>query len=351
VSGLDLKNNPIATVSRRRWPRFIYPRFIYHCVTAGLVVAVGSVFAASWLPVGEMTPWVQLVAFMPQLGAGLLVLVGVIGLLVRTVRSLCLVLAILAAILLATLVGRVGGTGMAVGDPAVTVLSSNVKSDKASVDEIVELAVANRVDAIVLPEASRSFAANVIEGARQRGLDLVGETDEPLDPIDGEVTSARMSTGPFPTSLLVRASLKPRFASALPGALLGSLTATVDIGDRRLNLVAVHPAPPIPGQVSQWQADLGKVTRWCATPAIIAGDFNATIDHPSFKQLMDSGCLDAATLSGSALAGTWPSSLPRLLAAPIDHVLLAGPRRAVISFDVHDISGSDHRALLATVTS
>jgi endonuclease/exonuclease/phosphatase (EEP) superfamily protein YafD len=128
------------------------------------------------------------------------------------------------------------------------------------------------------------------------------------------------------------------------------LVATIDVGGRQLNLLAVHPAPPIPGELAQWQADIGKVARWCATPAIIAGDFNATLDHPPFQRLLDAGCVDAATLSGDALTGTWPSSFPRLLAAPIDHVLLAGPRRTVTAFAVHDIAGTDHRALLTTVT-
>lgn len=344
MPGLDQESRTIAAVPRRRWLRGTF-----HCVAVGLVIAIVSVLAAGWLPIGEMTPWAQLVAFRPQLGVGLLILAAVAGLVVRAVRSLCLVLAVLAATSTTSLIGRVSGTVTDFSAPAMTVLSSNVMADGASVDEIVELAVTSRVDAIVLPEASGRFAAQVAEGARRRGVDLVSQTDEPLDPIDGQVTQDHVATGPFPTSLLVRTDLRPRFATALPGALLGSLVATVDVGGRHLNLVAVHPAPPLPGQVSQWRADLGEVARWCATPAVIVGDFNATLDHPPFKRLLASGCVDAAARSGHAVTGTWPSTWPRLLAAPIDHVLLAGQRRAVTSFAVHDIAGTDHRALLATV--
>lgn len=345
MPGLDHQSRTIADVPRRRWLHVTF-----HCVAAVLVIATVFVLAASWLPIGEMTPWAQLVAFRPQFGAGLLILAAVIGLLVRAVRSLYLVLAVLAAISTATLIGRISGTVTDTSAPAMTVLSSNVMADGASVDEIVELAVASRVDAIVLPEGSRQFASSVVEGARRRGVDLISQTDEPLDPIDGQVTHDRVATGPFPTSLLVKADLRPRFATALPGALLGSLVATVDVGGRQLSLVAVHPAPPLPGQVRQWRADIGEVARWCASPAVIVGDFNATLDHPPFKRLLDSGCVDAAALSGHAVTGTWPSSWPLLLAAPIDHVLLAGQRRTVTAFAVHDITGTDHRALLATVT-
>jgi len=108
------------------------------------VVAIVSVLAAGWLPLGEMTPWAQLVAFRPQFGAGLLILAAVIGLLVRAVRSLCLVLAVLATISTATLIGRVGGTVMDAGAMAVTVLSSNVMADGASVDETSPVRITER---------------------------------------------------------------------------------------------------------------------------------------------------------------------------------------------------------------
>jgi hypothetical protein len=52
-------------------------------VAVGLVVATVFVLAAGWLPIGEMTPWAQLVAFRTPLGAGLLILAAVLGLLVR----------------------------------------------------------------------------------------------------------------------------------------------------------------------------------------------------------------------------------------------------------------------------
>lgn len=331
---VDEQRSQTARTPRRRWLR--------RGVAGGVLLVAGSILGAGWLPLGEMTPWAQLVAFRPQLGVGLLVLAVVGGLFVRALRSLCAVLAVLAVISTGTLIGRASGALEAAPDPGLTVLSSNVRVDGAAVDEIVALAVTGSVDAIVLPEASRRFAERVVDGARRRGLDLVSQTDEPLHPATG--------TGAYPTSLLVRAELRPRFGTALPGALLGSLVATVSVEGRQLDLVAVHPPPPFPAQVPQWRADLDQVARWCTTPTIIAGDFNATLDHPPFRRLLDAGCVDAAARSGNALTGTWRSSWPRSLASPIDHVLLGGRRGTVSSFGVHDITGTDHRAVLATVT-
>lgn len=331
-------------------PRSRRLRVGYWGLTGVLLIAASSILGAGWLPLGQTTPWAQLVAFRPQLGAGLLVLAVVVGLLVRRLRSLCVVLAMLAAISTGTLIGRASGGLVTAPDLPVTVLSSNVQADEASVDDIVELAVTGWVDAIVLLEASRQFAASVADGARRRGLDLVSETDERLGLIQRASSSGPVATGSAPTSLLVRADLAPTFAVALPDAPLGSLIATINVEGRQLNLVAVHPAPPVPFQLDQWRADLDQVATLCTAPTIIAGDFNATLDHPPFKRLLSSGCADAAALSGNALTGTWPSSWPPPLAAPIDHILLAGPRRTVSSFGVHHITGTDHRAVLATVT-
>ncbi|MBA2473146.1 MAG: hypothetical protein DLM61_14660 [Pseudonocardiales bacterium] len=74
------------------WQTSRWRRVAYWDSAAVLVIAAVSVFSAGWLPIGEMTPWAQLVASRPQLGVGLLILAAVIGL-VRAVRSLCLILA------------------------------------------------------------------------------------------------------------------------------------------------------------------------------------------------------------------------------------------------------------------
>jgi endonuclease/exonuclease/phosphatase (EEP) superfamily protein YafD len=53
--------------------------------------------------------------------------------------------------------------------------------------------------------------------------------------------------------------------------------------------------------------------------------------------------------SGSAAVGTWPTSLPALVGAPIDHVL-ASTDWSVTGIEVletMDASGSDHRPIVA----
>jgi endonuclease/exonuclease/phosphatase family metal-dependent hydrolase len=82
-------------------------------------------------------------------------------------------------------------------------------------------------------------------------------------------------------------------------------------------------------------------------PRILAGDFNATLDHAQFRQLLRRGYADAASQAGHGLSftwGPWPERGPALLA--IDHVL-TDRHCAVVTTSAHLLAGSDHRALYA----
>jgi endonuclease/exonuclease/phosphatase (EEP) superfamily protein YafD len=118
------------------------------------------------------------------------------------------------------------------------------------------------------------------------------------------------------------------------------------LGD--LRFVAFHSIAPTPGEIPEWSSDLATLGRWCADrqagPVIVAGDFNATLDHSVFRSAL-TGCSDAAERTGDGLVGTWPSSLPRWLGPQIDHVLITGGITAE-TLSVHDIPGSDHRAVV-----
>lgn len=75
----------------------------------------------------------------------------------------------------------------------------------------------------------------------------------------------------------------------------------------------------------------------------MAGDLNATLDHSELRGNLR-GRLDAADQRGQGLVGTWPSTWPRWLAAPIDHIVVTRGLDAR-GVDVLDIPGSDHRAI------
>lgn len=131
-------------------------------------------------------------------------------------------------------------------------------------------------------------------------------------------------------------------------------TARLDLpSGHRLQLVCVHPHPPAPPwhrhSVSRWRDELAVLPRGGDPSVILAGDFNATLDHAHFRRLLRLGYVDAASRAGNGLVPTWgpePTGRPALLT--VDHVLV-DPRCAVLATAAYRISGSDHRALYAKI--
>ena len=77
---------------------------------------------------------------------------------------------------------------------------------------------------------------------------------------------------------------------------------------------------------------------------ILAGDFNATLDHTSLRRLIGEGYVDAANETGSGLIPTFRQWwVPPIT---LDHVL-ADTRCGVRRMKVYDLPGSDHRAVFA----
>lgn len=129
-------------------------------------------------------------------------------------------------------------------------------------------------------------------------------------------------------------------------------TARLDLpSGRSVELACIHAAPPkppwSPGATARWRRQLAALPAPGDGPCILAGDFNATLDHAQFRQLLHRGWADAASQAGHGLSptwGPWPGRRPGLLA--IDHVL-TGRHCAVIVTSACRLAGTDHRALYA----
>lgn len=140
-----------------------------------------------------------------------------------------------------------------------------------------------------------------------------------------------------------------------PGYELGVLSATIEIPGRPLAVVAVHLLPPYPYPSDVWTREIARLKTLLATiertsgAVVVAGDFNATTDNGQFRNLLTNGYRDLAEEVGAGYLPTYPTDrwFPPVIA--IDHVLLAGP---VGPSDIRSLGlpGSDHRALLATLT-
>jgi endonuclease/exonuclease/phosphatase family metal-dependent hydrolase len=129
-------------------------------------------------------------------------------------------------------------------------------------------------------------------------------------------------------------------------------TARLDLPSGQFaELACIHAAPPrppwSPGATARWRSQLSALPAPGEDPRILAGDFNATLDHMQFRRLLRSGYADAASQAGNGLSPSWgPRRGPRLTLLAIDHVLI-DRRCAVLATSAHWLAGSDHRALYA----
>jgi endonuclease/exonuclease/phosphatase (EEP) superfamily protein YafD len=121
-------------------------------------------------------------------------------------------------------------------------------------------------------------------------------------------------------------------------------------GGDPIEFVDVHPFPPLGPNVVQWNEALAALPS--ASPdrlRILAGDFNASLDHAALRKLLARGYKDAADQVGAGLIPTWPANkrVPPIIT--IDHVLV-DQRMGVREVSVRDVPGTDHRAVLAELT-
>src|SRR5215210_72858 len=217
--------------------------------------------------------------------------------------------------------------------PRLRVLAANVAGDAAAAPEVLAAARRWRADVFSVIELSPGVA-HAYDAAGVRSL-FPYRALRPLPGYSG-------------TGLYARAPL--RRLAAPPGTLFGLVRAQARPpgGGAVVELVSVHvPAPTDPGSTARWRRDMRALPGGVAPVRILAGDFNATLDHAELRRLLDRGYRDAAEQAGTALRPTFPAGarlLPGLVT--IDHVLAGGGARVVSARSVA-IAGSDHRGVLA----
>lgn len=124
-----------------------------------------------------------------------------------------------------------------------------------------------------------------------------------------------------------------------------ALDNVVSIGGRKITLIGVHMVRPFRGRVQRAQFDRLFATVAKLPPnALIAGDFNSV----RWSANMARYAAGARVCDANASDATWPVWLGPA-GIPIDHVFLK-PGLRLLSVATLSGSGSDHKALLATVS-
>jgi endonuclease/exonuclease/phosphatase (EEP) superfamily protein YafD len=120
-------------------------------------------------------------------------------------------------------------------------------------------------------------------------------------------------------------------------------------------IVVAHMSGPWPQPIDDWQRDMSLMPATLQAASVAsgagcvfaAGDFNATYDMRTFRDLLRDGYRDAAEQAGSGITATYPANtwVPPMLA--IDHLITR--QCEATSVKVVDVPGSDHRGLIATL--
>ncbi|MGH3253168.1 MAG: endonuclease/exonuclease/phosphatase family protein, partial [Trebonia sp.] len=218
--------------------------------------------------------------------------------------------------------------------PMLRVLTANLYFGRGDAEVVVARVRQAGVDVLFLQE----LTADAVTRLKQAGLeDLLPHTQ--LELWGGSRGSGIYSRFPLSEGL----SLMP-VHMAQPTALL-----ELPSGDT-VELVCVHPSPPAPGRrggVARWRQELAVLPPPGELPRVLAGDFNATLDHAAFRDVLRLGYTDAALQAGNALTHTWgPPGKGAVFS--LDHVLV-NRGCAVLEYSVHVIPGSDHRAVYAEI--
>ena len=275
-------------------------------------------------------PVVAMASFTPHVTAACAVVVLVLAVL-RQWRPLALAGVATLALAIAVL-PRAFGNGSQADGPRLRVLTVNVTFGRVPAQSVVDLVREERVDVLSVQELTPEFDARL----RSAGLQelLMHDVVRPEGGATGTGVYAR-----FPLRELTHPT----------GGPFAQTAAHLDWGGG-FEVVSVHPPPPVSAQhVESWHETFDGLPRG-DRPRILAGDFNATLDHRAMRGLIGTGYTDAADATGEGLTATWSATSrwkPRIV---IDHVLVTR-ELAPVRTEVFEIPRGDHRAVLAELAA
>ncbi|WP_205324547.1 endonuclease/exonuclease/phosphatase family protein [Glycomyces sp. YM15] len=227
----------------------------------------------------------------------------------------------------------------AAGGAELTVMSVNLYVGNANFDYIMELVEEHRPDLLSVQELTPGSP----DAFTERGLDELMPYSI-LEPYDLAIGTGLYSRYPL-----------ERIETVGRDAIFYQIAAEVDMPEGTdVRFMAAHPAAPASAErIPLWEEDFEQLPRPDdGLPWVLAGDFNATLDHENMRELLDSGYTDAAEATGDGLDATWQptvgylNGLVTIPAVTLDHVI-AQDGIEVLDWEVLDKDGSDHAPVVA----
>ncbi|MDW4573040.1 endonuclease/exonuclease/phosphatase family protein [Microbacterium sp. M3] len=328
----------------------------------GILLAVLSAIAAAVLTwpgffrVERFYPVAQIVSFRGGLALvfAAVALLALLLAIARPIRPLALAIAVIAGVATIANVAVLSARGGLGTDPlpvktdeSIRVMTWNTAGPATAPETIARIAVAMDADIVALPETTIETGESVAIAMRDLGHRMwAHHAEDPSTEWDAGSTTLLISPELGDYAVIESSLDGSSNTSTVPSAVAMPVS-----GDGPI-VVAAHAVAPRPSYMQSWRDDLQWLADQCGDGNVImAGDFNATVDHMTGLGV-DGGtlghCADAAVETGSGALGTWSSQVPAILGAPIDHVMATSHWRATGSLVLRalDDSGSDHRPLI-----
>jgi endonuclease/exonuclease/phosphatase (EEP) superfamily protein YafD len=221
--------------------------------------------------------------------------------------------------------------------PTLRVMSSNLKVGGADAATIVALVRDQHIDLLALEEFTPQEKDRLDASGLHQLLPISAITPRP---------------GAYGIGIYSRYPLTDAGVVTLTGGLVQQYATVLVPHAAPLLFQASHTrAPDMPSYIGDWTHSIDEEPP--ATPGgpvrLLAGDFNATLDHARLRALLDTGYIDIASQLGDGLTTTWPYDGRHVPPITLDHVF-ADPRIGAVSLGASVVPGTDHRAIFASLT-
>ncbi|MEM9891805.1 MAG: endonuclease/exonuclease/phosphatase family protein [Actinomycetota bacterium] len=297
------------------------------------VAATALLLLLRWLPVTN-TPLLAVIGVIPLLIVPLLIAVAVAAWWSRG-RPLRVGAVVIAAVAAVSLIrpSAVVACGPTDDANALVVYSHNVLWSNTDADSLGTALVEVDPDVILLQELSPALRWDLERD------DAFADYAKASDSIDDKIQMALWSRWPLTDVALTEVAGRPH------------LSATVLSPDGEFRLHNIHLSAPVDDRrADAWDAGLRHLDGVSADePAVMSGDFNATIHHARFRSLLRSGWTDVHEPKGCGFDATWPADDGRVMPVlQLDHTLVSD-HWDVLSVEIGDALGADHHAVISRI--
>lgn len=322
-------------------------------ITVAAVIGAAVVTWPQFFRLERTFPFAQIVAARPVLVVAFAVvaILAVLLMLVRPARAFAasiLVVAVVASGANAAIL-TVRGLGAdempAPTADSIRVMTWNTAGEATDPALIARTAIAMQVDIVALPETTADTGTQVAVAMREGGSPMWVHHE------DFEGWDANWTTLLISPELGDYAVVDSVAGGTSNTSIVPSVVAMPVNGEGPI-VVAAHAVAPREDEMSLWRRDLQWLADQCASENVImAGDFNATVDHMSRLGVGDGDlgrCRAATVETGNGAVGTWDTRWPALLGVPIDHVMATPawtPTGSVVLTSLDGQAG-DHRPVI-----